>query len=99
MDYSVDVRALDRSSLLVKLHLHHSRQNTSKLRQTLSKKLKAHHPIHSMLKQTLCVDLRRILEVIGLEITFTHKYDATRMRQNIATFFFTKYPNNPLTSL
>ena len=99
MDYSVDIQDLDRHSLLVKLQLHKSKQGTSRLRQVLLHKLKSCHPIHTALKQMALIELRRIVNEIGIDTHFLKNYATNKLRQYVANFFFQKYPNTPLTNL
>ena len=68
MDYSISVDGLDRPSIMVKLQLHHSQQNTSKLRQTLSKDLKKHHPIHLTLNKFDKTCIMNIAKIVNVNI-------------------------------
>ena len=68
MDYSVLVDGLDRPSILVKLQLHHSRESTPRLRQTLSKKLKKYHPIHLCLNKLDAIGLKNTAKIININV-------------------------------
>ena len=96
MDYSISVDGLDRPSIMVKLQLHHSQQSTAKLRQTLSKNLKKHHPIHSTLNKFDKIGIRNTAKIINVSIK---KKSDNQLKAEIANYFFSTNPNSPLTAL
>ena len=96
MDYSISVDGLDRPSIMVKLQLHHSKQNTAKLRQNLSKDLKKHHPIHLTLNLFDKIWIKNIAKIINVNV---EQKTNDKLKTEIANYFFLTYPNSPLTEL
>ena len=91
MDYSVVVDGLDRPSIMVKLQLHHSKQTTSQLRQTLSKNLKKSHPIHLSLNKFDEIGLKNTATILNINV---EKKSSSKLKTEIANYFFQTNPNS-----
>ena len=86
MDYSVSVDGLDRPSIMVKLQLHHSQQNTPRLRRTLANTLKKTHPIHLSLNKFDKMGLKNTATILNIDVE--HK-NCSKLKTEIANYFFT----------
>ena len=71
------------------------KKSTADLRRGLKKKLELKNPIHEFLKNLEISALKDIVRKINMKYDQGHE----RMRENIATHFFEKYPCSPLTTL